>query len=311
MSPADRRLIRLVNARVARLEPQLQRAYRKAVEILQDSIGIEETARLIESGQTNLFDEETLNRAFGEFRARLQQGVKDGFDTSVRDLPRAGQINGVPAVRFNVLNDRIRQVIQKLDDKILSEAKAEVRETVRQAIAAGLEDGKHPRAVARGIREVVGLAPNQEAAVRNLRTELIEGRYADARRRQLVDSRFNFDSLAKLPEKERLAKIEKYVASYRKSFEAFHAETVSKTATLQAYKTGQRSSYQAAIDAGIVDRGRARKTWVTVGDERVRAEHVTMNGDTVPFDQPFKNGQQVPGEDEYNCRCLARYSMGR
>lgn len=314
MTPAERRLILLVQKRVARMEPAVAKAYLRAIEILQQAIGIEDTTRLIQSGQYDIFDEETLERAFLEFRSKLQQGVQESFTDSIRELPRAGVVNGVPLVRFDFLNDRVRQAIAQLDRRILQQAKDEIRETVRQAIGAGLEAGQHPRTVARRIRDAVGLAPSHEQAVRNLREQLLEGKFADARERKLLDKRFNLEKLAKLPEKERLAQIDRFVAKYRQSFEAYHAETISRTATIQAYKVGQRSSYQAAIDAGIIDRDRAMKTWVNVGDHRVRPEHEQrppngVAGETVPFYDRFSNGELIPGESTYNCRCLARYWM--
>lgn len=48
------------------------------------------------------------------------------------------------------------------------------------------------------------------------------------------------------------------------------------------------------------------KTWHAVLDERTRDEHVDMNGETVPVDQPFSNGLDYPSEP--NCRCVLLYS---
>jgi hypothetical protein len=31
----------------------------------------------------------------------------------------------------------------------------------------------------------------------------------------------------------------------------------------------------------------------------------------VPADQPYSNGQMVPGEDEYNCRCISAFFLVR
>ncbi len=42
-----------------------------------------------------------------------------------------------------------------------------------------------------------------------------------------------------------------------------------------------------------------------------RDEHVPMNGETVPYDQPYSNGQMIPGEGDYNCGCLSRYHLQR
>ena len=52
------------------------------------------------------------------------------------------------------------------------------------------------------------------------------------------------------------------------------------------------------------------KTWV-VTSNNPRASHAHMNGETVPYDEPFSNGAMWPGdidnldvEDVANCQCV-------
>lgn len=45
------------------------------------------------------------------------------------------------------------------------------------------------------------------------------------------------------------------------------------------------------------------KTWMGVGDALERDEHLAMEGETVPIDQPFSNGLMFPSEP--NCRCAS------
>jgi phage-related protein (TIGR01555 family) len=49
------------------------------------------------------------------------------------------------------------------------------------------------------------------------------------------------------------------------------------------------------------------KTWVTVGDERVRPMHEAISGETVPIEEPFSIGVLYPPAD-VNCRCWVVYS---
>jgi len=42
-------------------------------------------------------------------------------------------------------------------------------------------------------------------------------------------------------------------------------------------------------------------------DSRERDSHIAMEGDTVPWDQLYSNGQMIPGDTEYNCRCVSIY----
>ncbi len=62
-----------------------------------------------------------------------------------------------------------------------------------------------------------------------------------------------------------------------------------------------------ALEAVGRDRGtKFVKTWVTAGDDRVREEHVELDGETRGIDEEFSNGLQFPGEP--NCRCILTYS---
>jgi hypothetical protein len=65
----------------------------------------------------------------------------------------------------------------------------------------------------------------------------------------------------------------------------------------------------------------ATKTWQTMGDNRVRASHRAVNGQTVPIDQPFQVGTSMlmypadsslgaDAKEIVNCRCSARYRFG-
>lgn len=47
------------------------------------------------------------------------------------------------------------------------------------------------------------------------------------------------------------------------------------------------------------------KVWVTMGDSKVRPEHVSLEGETRPLNRLFSNGVQYPCEP--NCRCSLRF----
>jgi SPP1 gp7 family putative phage head morphogenesis protein len=53
--------------------------------------------------------------------------------------------------------------------------------------------------------------------------------------------------------------------------------------------------------------GKRWKTWVTVGDDRVREEHMAMDGLTIPINESFPIGVVYPPEGA-NCRCWVEYS---
>jgi starvation-inducible outer membrane lipoprotein len=80
---------------------------------------------------------------------------------------------------------------------------------------------------------------------------------------------------------------------------------------LDALKKGQQLAQEEAVRNGILDPSRLRKKWIGVMDERERESHRQMEGESVPYNFPYSNGQMIPGESEYNCRCLSRFYESR
>jgi HK97 family phage portal protein len=71
------------------------------------------------------------------------------------------------------------------------------------------------------------------------------------------------------------------------------AETIARTEVHNAVQEANLFGYKQA--------GLPIKIWVTVGDDRVREEHRSIDGEERPIDMPFSNGLQYP--NEINCRC--------
>lgn len=298
--------------RVSGLQPDVAAALLRAYAIIRDNLSDAELARIIASGQLDrLFSEaltqSVMDRAFLSYRTRVRQTVEKSFRYTVPELPKGGKIDGVLAVSFDHLSENVITAIRDLDNTGVSRLQAEVRDTVRAFVENGLRDGDGPLTIARRVRGYVGLSPNMVTAIENLRTELEDGRFADAAERALLDKRFNLSKLDALSPSARAARIDTIVETYRKAFVAHHAETVSRTATLDAYKQGQALAWDQARESGVVPEGaRLTKTWVGVMDDRERPSHVIMEGEAVPIDDKYSNGQDFPGQGEFNCRCVSR-----
>jgi hypothetical protein len=154
---------------------------------------------------------------------------------------------------------------------------------------------------------VIGLAPNQLKAVDNFR-QMLETGDAEALTRALRDRRFD-KTIRNALKGDGLTpeQIDRMTDAYRKRFLAFNAETNTRTAALDAQKLGQRLTWEQAVARGDVDGSRLTKRWSGTLDDRERDSHLAMEGETVPWDQPYSNGQMQPGDSEYNCRCVSIY----
>lgn len=290
MSPRDRALWLRLQRRAASLSPSLRDELLDAYRVLRESLSDAELARLIAEGRVDaILDDALLDRSLIPLRDKLKAAVQRGFQSTIADLPRQGKINGQTAVAFDTLNPRIIDAVRSLDSRVVNTLKEDVRETVRAYVENGLRDGTAPRTVARQLRSVIGLSPTQaENAIKY-----------EAKLRALVRK--------PLTEAQITRRVEKYTARAIR----LNADTNARTATLDSLKLGQKLSWDDAIAQGVVDPSRLTKTWVTVGDDRVRDEHVAMQGETVPYANAFSNGEYIPGESTFNCRCIARYSVAR
>lgn len=252
--------------------------------------------RLIEE----VLSEPDLDRAFLSFRSQIRQTVEDSYTVSIRDLPKAGRIDGVPAVAFDHLAENVRTAIQKLETPVLTSLKDDVQQTVRQAVARGLEEGKAPKTVAREIRSVIGLGKGQVEQVANFR-DALEGKNG----RSLGDYALRDKRLDKMLARGPLTdeQVDRAVDAYTKRRIAQNANTVSRTATMDAYRLGQNEAWRDAQDNGVIPPGMELwKTWVQIDRPTMREEHIPLDGETVPFDEPYSNGSMIPGDQgEYNC----------
>ena len=276
-------------------------------------LGEAKIADLLRSGSAELvvraiLTSEVLDRALIPVSEQVYDTIRRAFQQTVPDLPKGGTVDHVLAVSFNRLNPDVLAAIQQLDSAVIEGLKTDIREAVRMVIAEGLKNGDSPSTIAMGLRDYIGLGPTQAQEVLNFRDALmgVDGRsVADYSLRNRV-----VDGLLKRNGSLTPAQVEKYTDAYRKARIANNTTTVATTAMKDSYKLGQRASWLDAADKGVVPADyTVLKTWVGVMDDREREEHVAMEGETVPMDEPYSNGNMDPGDDTYNCRCISRFSV--
>lgn len=310
MNPRDERLWLSLQRRAGVVTPELQAELLHAFRIIREALTDAELEELITSGQIDaILDDALLDRSLLDFRAKVIETVQRGFRATIPELPRAGKVDGELAIGFDQLNPKVIDAIRELDSRVINTIKEDVREVVRAQVENGLRDGDAHRTIARRIRPLVGLAPNQAEAVRNYERALRgENPNAGPTDYKLRDRRY--DKLEMTPER-----IDKAVTAYRRKMEAHHANTVSRNASVDSLKLGQRLTWDDAIERQIVARDQLERTWIAVagpgGDGRNRPEHLAMHGETVPFDASYSNGDTVPGESDFGCRCTERITVRR
>jgi hypothetical protein len=192
------------------------------------------------------------------------------------------------------------------------------REALQGLIGERLAAGSNPAPLARQIRSVVGLSPPQVQTVSNVRADL-ESLSANYFTRVLRDRRFDGIVRRAIAEGKELSAtdIDRITARYAERALAHRATVIARTESLNALRAGRDEGVKQAIEQGAADG--VRKRWSTSGDERVREDHVAMDGVEADLSEPYElpdgSLMEYPGDSSLgadagqviNCRCLSEY----
>ena len=190
VTPGERALRRRLQRRALEQSPILARRELAFYDFIRRLLTERELVDAIELGFiepiiAELLSDEALEPGLLSFRVAMNQTLASSAAMATAELPRAFR----PAA-FDVLNPLILDAARDRNAIAIARIKAGVRETVRRAGIEALAAGQHPRTAARRIRGVIGLAPNQERAIRNFEDMLRRGD-RQALMRQLRDRRFD------------------------------------------------------------------------------------------------------------------------
>lgn len=311
--PTASQLFWLQLARFAtNLHPALVAGYLAALDEVRKRFPTREVEHLIRIGDATgvaalIMATPTMQHAFLNFRTAIRTAISTAAEYFTRDVPPTRVDGNLLRVQFDALDPRTVQAVRSFEKAVLEESGATIKDAIVQAVERGLAEGTGPAAIARGIRDIIGLTPTQEVWVRNLRDELVRGDLA-ALERRLLDKRF-VSTIRRAFEGDGLTaeQIERIVASYRKRMIAYHADTAARTVAINSMKLGQVQIWQQSIEQGVVAAEDVESTWKTKLDGRERPTHHEMNGTTIQFGArwyvPGVGYVSYPGEKEFNCRC--------
>lgn len=238
-------------------------------------------------------------------------------------------------LRFNIRDPRAERWLFEQSSGFITGIEDDVRQAVREAMSAGLEQGRNPRSVAldivgrydrtTGHREggLVGLSARDMGWARSTRQKLLT---LDKSYFQLAnrDARFDatvqaaIDSGRPLPAET----IDKLVDRYRAISLRKRGEAIGRTEALAALNRSEYEATRQALERSDLPLAAARKVWDSAGDRRVRNSHRELDGTSVGIDEPFispATGKPMmhPGDttlgakarDVIHCRCKIRYEI--
>jgi len=244
------------------------------------------------------------------------QQVNAGFSLAQQRTARWLNERVDAPIRWDVANTRSVAWMQQNTLSAVRGITNETREMVRTAMSEGLAAGTNPKAIAREIRDSIGLTRHQRAQVQSYRRALEQGDFANALGRELADGRYDRTIMAAQRDGRALSRTEvnRMVDRYRAGAVKRRAETIARTEAIRSAHEGQRELFQEAIDDGDVEAKQLVRTWVHYnGGKHPRDFHQQMHGQVRGHDEPFRSGlgndvmfpgdPDAPPEETINCRC--------
>lgn len=187
-----------------------------------------------------------------------------------------------PQASFNLLNERALRHAQEYVPELVREVTDSTKDAIRARVAAGFEEGKTTRQIARQIRDVVGLTEHQMGPVLALQAE---GKDAAATKLQ-----------------ERLIRQ--------------RAQMIADTETIRAFNEGQQQAWEAGAEEGFITPSEAKRFWVVAASRRVGgracdicSEIAGMNNEGVGLNEGFTmpDGSTLMSPPAHpRCRCGVR-----
>jgi hypothetical protein len=309
-------LLRRAEARVRALTPPLRRAYARWVETQVDVATRREVLGLLAQGNVDgafarIVADPVVVGAAKRVRIEWQGALAKHAQWATRELPKALR---APGALWDPSAVEARAWVAQWTDKLFATQTASFKASLRALTNYSLEQRLTTGELSSAVRSMYSLTAHDVRIVANYRAELLRGD-ANALRRVLRDARRDPTVRKALESGKPLTseQVERAVAHYADALRSWRADAYVRTLGQQAQRAGQQTAYeQAVVDMGV-DRSQVVRVWWTSEDEEVRESHAQMHGVEVGLDEPWQvpgvGPQMVPGEDEWNCRCVVVYRV--
>lgn len=310
---AIRKAFRDPRARIERLlikyDAHVRRAFRRYLREAADSVQLGQLATMLEAGR---LDEalQLLSRAVRTLASGVTGVYAGSADATARFLREHGLTvdydpSQPPATAW-VRNERVRIIANLSQDQ---------RTAVQRVVSDGIARGINPRAMAREIKQHIGLTPLQTSHVLSYR-RLLQNGSIDALDRELRSRTFDRTVASMFNRGGALTgeQIERMVAAYANNYLTYRAEVIARTESLRAVHAGIAEMYRQSVVSGDLEPEQIVRVWNAASDSRVRSSHREMDGQERGFEEPFLSGDgnplmypgdvDAPIEDTVQCRCV-------
>jgi len=303
---------------LARHDVAIRRAFEVAIRERRESINLRALAEAIEARDIGrAVDIAGLTR--GDMFP-LDQAARTAYFEGAQTVPAAA-----PAFAARIALDgnapRAVEWARNHVGGLITEIIEDNRTAIRGIITQQLAEGVGPRQAAIAVRGQIGLTTQQTGFVSNARAQLtsLDNAYFT---RQLRDRRFDGIVRRAIAEGKPLssADIDRITARYSERLLKHRSEVIARTESITALRMGRREGIQQAIEQGAIASDALKRVWSTSADDRVREDHVAMDGEEVdgidtPWTLPDGSQMMTPGDTSLGadpsqtiqCRCLESY----
>ena len=258
-----------------RTENSLKNSLIKAIEGLKNKINKTKLIEYIENNTLtydNVIDINDIDDVFKENMLKaLEAGLEIGATNGLKDIKqkinkaKVGLSEIVPELPFTMENSRVRDFLERRVAYIggsISNTSIKAIETTYNLIR---DRGYTPRQIAKRIVDNVGLTDRGALAVSNYEGSML----AKGLKQSVINKR---------------------IASYSKRLLNSRALTIARTETFTAINAGQDIIWQEGFDAGLMDKDKYMREWVTALDEFVCEYCEPMDTVRVKPDDNFDTG---------------------
>jgi hypothetical protein len=293
---------------LARQTPRIRRRYLAAMERVRSRYTLARLEDALESGSiSSVLDE--VERSAALFAAQTEAVSVLVANEVAAQLSK--QLDKL--VTFDGYNARAVTMLASNRARMVSHVSDETRTIITDVLMEGTGDGLNPRKQAIGIRDSIGLTPDQARWVRSYRTRL-QNLDSAALGMDLRDARFDGTVKTAIAEQKPLpAKaIDRMVERYYRRALKYRSEVIARTEGLAAVHEGMDLTYHQAVDDGTLPADRIVCKWHS-GGPRSRHWHASMNGQRKPWGVAFVSGlgnllrhpgdRNAPVKEIANCVC--------
>lgn len=251
---------------------------------------------------------------------RYQDMVRDALDPLGRPFSRAARriSSGDPEIvfSFDLIEPRVFTHFDEYRMNLVRQITDGQTETLRRTMTSMMAQGLSTDAIARRVKETVGLTAWQAQNVLNFRAELESGDPLILRRalgRQLRDKRYDRTVVKAMGTGEGIPpeRVDAMVEAYQRRYIALRATTIARTEALRAANLGSVAAAREVAQEYGLD---VEKTWLATSDDRTRESHRDLNGMVVvgvdmPFTLPdgrtirWPHDPDAPADLTVACRC--------